>query len=78
MTADGDAKKRRAAQAAPELVADETIIGVGTRPTGNLFTHGPARLPPRVTNAYPETTVPALRAGPVFEFDSAATCATAE
>jgi ribose 5-phosphate isomerase A len=37
MTADGDAKKRRAALAALDLVADEATIGVGTGSTVNLF-----------------------------------------
>ncbi len=37
MTADGDAKKRRAALAALDLVAGEATIGVGTGSTVNLF-----------------------------------------
>ena len=44
MTADGDAKKRRAAAAALELVADESIIGIGTGSTVNLFIDALARL----------------------------------
>jgi ribose 5-phosphate isomerase A len=47
MAADGDAKKRRAAAAALELLADETIIGVGTGSTVNLFIDALARLPQR-------------------------------
>jgi len=37
MTADGDAKKRRAALAALDLIADEATLGVGTGSTVNLF-----------------------------------------
>jgi len=37
MTADGDAKKRRVALAALELIADEATLGVGTGSTVNLF-----------------------------------------
>ncbi len=37
MATDGDLKKRRAAQAALELVKDATTIGVGTGSTVNLF-----------------------------------------
>ncbi len=44
MSADSDAKKKRAAQAALELLADESIIGVGTGSTVNLFIDGLARL----------------------------------
>ena len=51
MTADGDAKKRRAAEAALELVAGETIIGVGTGSTVNLFIDALARLPQRPRRA---------------------------
>jgi len=51
MTADGDAKKRRAAQAALELVADEGIIGVGTGSTVNLFIEALAQLPHRPRRA---------------------------
>jgi ribose 5-phosphate isomerase A len=40
MAADGDAKKRRAALAALELVASDTILGVGTGSTVNLFIEG--------------------------------------
>ena len=51
MTADGDAKKRRAAAAALELVADESIIGVGTGSTVNLFIDALARLRQRPRRA---------------------------
>ena len=51
MTPDGDAKKRRAAQAALELVANETIIGVGTGSTVNFFIDALARLPQRPRRA---------------------------
>jgi len=51
MSADSDAKKRRAAQAALELVADESIIGVGTGSTVNLFIEALARLPQRPRRA---------------------------
>jgi len=51
MSADTDAKKRRAAQAALELVADEGIIGVGTGSTVNLFIDALAGLPQRPRRA---------------------------
>ena len=51
MTADGDTKKRRAAAAALELVADEAIIGVGTGSTVNLFIDALAQLPRRPRQA---------------------------
>ena len=51
MTADGEAKKRRAAQAALELVAGESIIGVGTGSTVNLFIDALAHLPHRPRRA---------------------------
>jgi len=51
MTADGDAKKRRAAQAALDLVKDESIIGIGTGSTVNLFIDALARLPQRPRRA---------------------------
>ena len=47
MTADGDAKKRRAAEAALALVTDDSIIGIGTGSTVNLFIDALARLPHR-------------------------------
>jgi len=47
MSADGDAKKRRAAAAALELVTDDSIIGIGTGSTVNLFIEALARLPHR-------------------------------
>ncbi|HEV2229751.1 MAG TPA: ribose-5-phosphate isomerase RpiA [Steroidobacteraceae bacterium] len=51
MSADSDAKKKRAAQAALELVGDESIIGVGTGSTVNLFIDGLARRPHRPRRA---------------------------
>jgi ribose 5-phosphate isomerase A len=51
MTANGDTKKRRAAQAALELVTDEAIIGVGTGSTVNLFIEALAQLPQRPRQA---------------------------
>ena len=51
MTADGDAKKRRAAAAALELVANEAIIGIGTGSTVNLFIEALARRPNRPRGA---------------------------
>jgi ribose 5-phosphate isomerase A len=47
MTAEGDAKKRRAAQAALELLGDESLIGIGTGSTVNLLIEALARLPRR-------------------------------
>ena len=51
MSADSDAKKRRAAQAALELVKDASIIGIGTGSTVNLFIEALARLPQRPRRA---------------------------
>jgi ribose 5-phosphate isomerase A len=51
MTADSDAKKRRAALAALELVKGEATIGVGTGSTVNLFIEALARLPNRPRRA---------------------------
>jgi ribose 5-phosphate isomerase A len=51
MTSDDDAKKRRAAQAALELLGDESIIGIGTGSTVNLFIEELARLPDRPRRA---------------------------
>ena len=51
MAADGDAKKRRAAAAALELVADDSIIGIGTGSTVNFFIDALARLPHRPRGA---------------------------
>lgn len=51
MTADGDAKKRRAAVAALDLVTDDSIIGIGTGSTVNLFIDALARLPQRPRRA---------------------------
>ena len=61
MTADGEAKKRRAAQAALELVADETIIGVGTGSTVNLFIDALARLPQRPRRAVSSSQASTIR-----------------
>jgi ribose 5-phosphate isomerase A len=51
MTADGDSKKRRAAQAAVELIAAGTTIGVGTGSTVNFFIEALAAHPGRVQRA---------------------------
>jgi ribose 5-phosphate isomerase A len=51
MSADGDAKKRRAALAALDLVADEATIGVGTGSTVNLFIEELVRRRPRPRRA---------------------------
>jgi ribose 5-phosphate isomerase A len=51
MTADGDAKKRLAAAAALDLVADDSLIGIGTGSTVNLFIEALARLPHRPRRA---------------------------
>ena len=61
MTADGDAKKRRAAEAALELVAGETIIGVGTGSTVNLFIDALARLPQRPRRAVSSSQASTIR-----------------
>ena len=61
MTADGDAKKRRAAEAALELVADATIIGVGTGSTVNLFIDALARLPQRPRRAVSSSQASTIR-----------------
>jgi ribose 5-phosphate isomerase A len=45
MAADADAKKRRAALAALELVASDTVIGVGTGSTVNFLIEGLAARP---------------------------------
>src|SRR5215475_3908951 len=45
MSADGDAKKRRAAAAALALVTDDSIIGIGTGSTVNFLIEALARLP---------------------------------
>ncbi|HVP33893.1 MAG TPA: ribose-5-phosphate isomerase RpiA [Steroidobacteraceae bacterium] len=47
MTAEGEAKKRRAAQAALELLGDETLIGIGTGSTVNLLIEALAQRPRR-------------------------------
>jgi ribose 5-phosphate isomerase A len=51
MSVDSDAKKKRAAQAALELVTNESIIGIGTGSTVNLFIDALARLPQRPRRA---------------------------
>jgi ribose 5-phosphate isomerase A len=51
MTADGDTKKRRAAQAALELIAAGATIGVGTGSTVNFFIEALAAHPGRVQRA---------------------------
>jgi ribose 5-phosphate isomerase A len=51
MTAEADAKKRRAALAALELVASGTTIGVGTGSTVNFFIDALASTPGRVRGA---------------------------
>ena len=48
MTMDTDAKKRRAALAALELVPAGAVIGVGTGSTVNLFIEALAAAPGRV------------------------------
>lgn len=61
MTADGDAKKRRAAQAALELVTDDSIIGIGTGSTVNLFIEALALLPRRPRRAVSSSQASAAR-----------------
>ena len=61
MTADGEVKKRRAAEAALELVAGETIIGVGTGSTVNLFIDALARLPRRPRRAVSSSQASTIR-----------------
>jgi ribose 5-phosphate isomerase A len=51
MTADGDTKKRRAAQAALELITAGVTIGVGTGSTVNFFIEALAAHPGRVQRA---------------------------
>ena len=51
MTADGDTKKRRAAQAALELITAGATIGVGTGSTVNFFIEALAAHPGRVQRA---------------------------
>jgi ribose 5-phosphate isomerase A len=51
MAADADAKKRRAAIAALELIASDTIIGVGTGSTVNFLIEGLAARPGLVRGA---------------------------
>jgi ribose 5-phosphate isomerase A len=48
MTADGDTKKRRAAQAALDLIATGATVGVGTGSTVNFFIEALAAHPGRV------------------------------
>jgi len=51
LTADADTKKRRAAQAALELIATGATIGVGTGSTVNFFIEALAAHPGRVQRA---------------------------
>lgn len=51
MTADGDTKKRRAAQAALDLIAAGATVGVGTGSTVNFFIEALAAHPGRVQRA---------------------------
>lgn len=61
MTADGDAKKRRAAVAALDLVTDDSIIGIGTGSTVNLFIDALARLPQRPRRAVSSSQASSVR-----------------
>lgn len=61
MTADGDAKKRRAAVAALDLVTDDSIIGIGTGSTVNLFIDALARLPQRPRRAVSSSEASSVR-----------------
>jgi len=66
MSADGDAKKRRAALAALDLVADHATIGVGTGSTVNLFIEELARResrPRRAVSSSEASTVRLTAAG---------------
>ena len=71
MTADGDTKKRRAAQAALELIAAGATIGVGTGSTVNFFIEALAAHPGRVQRAVSssETSSARLRAAGVAVLD---------
>ena len=61
MSADGDAKKRRAALAALDLVADEATIGVGTGSTVNLFIEELVRRRPRPRRAVSSSAASSAR-----------------
>src|SRR5579863_626318 len=61
MTTDGDLKKRRAAQAALELVKDATTIGVGTGSTVNFFIEALAAHPGRVRRAVSSSQASSVR-----------------
>jgi ribose 5-phosphate isomerase A len=71
MTADGDSKKRRAAQAALELIAAGATIGVGTGSTVNFFIEALAAHPGRVQRAVSssEASSARLRAAGVAVLD---------
>jgi ribose 5-phosphate isomerase A len=71
MTADGDTKKRRAAQAALELIAAGATIGVGTGSTVNFFIEALAAHPGRVQRAVSssEASSARLRAAGVAVLD---------
>jgi len=61
MAAEGDAKKRRAALAALELVANDAIIGVGTGSTVNFFIEALAAHPGRVRTAVSSSEASSIR-----------------
>ena len=61
MTTDGDLKKRRAAQAALELVQDASTIGVGTGSTVNFFIEALAAHPGRVRRAVSSSQASSVR-----------------
>jgi ribose 5-phosphate isomerase A len=61
MTADGDSKKRRAAQAALELIAAGATIGVGTGSTVNFFIEALAAHPGRVQRAVSSSAASSTR-----------------
>jgi ribose 5-phosphate isomerase A len=71
MTADGDTKKRRAAQAALELIAAGATIGVGTGSTVNFFIEALGAHPGRVQRAVSssEASSARLRAAGVAVLD---------
>ena len=61
MSADGDAKKRRAALAALDLVADHATIGIGTGSTVNLFIEELARRQPHPRRAVSSSAASSVR-----------------
>jgi ribose 5-phosphate isomerase A len=71
MTADGDTRKRRAAQAALDLIATGATIGVGTGSTVNFFIEALAAHPGRVQRAVSssEASSARLRAAGVAVLD---------